>query len=109
MSLKNRCQLVLHYNYNSLNLVRVKMLRYNFVVVDICHGNGTIAFAALCDLAYIFSTNFLIGYFTSKRWVNANITIAVRLEVRYLPLKGATANVVRRDLDLQFQGHEFEM
>ena len=37
----------------------------------------------------------------------ANITIAIREEVWYLPLHGTTANIVYHDLNLYFQGHEF--
>ena len=39
--------------------------------------------------------------------VEANITIAIREEVRYLPSTGANVNVTRHDLDPHFQGHEF--
>ena len=34
-----------------------------------------------------------------------NITIAIKYELMYLQSNGAVANVVHRDLDLYFQGH----
>ena len=37
-------------------------------------------------------------------WDRANITIAIRYEVRYLPSNGAIVNVVLRYLDLYLQG-----
>ena len=50
---------------------------------------------------------FQVVILTSKRWKNANISIAFRYEVRYLLLNGATANTVRHNLDLHILGHEF--
>ena len=35
-----------------------------------------------------------------------NITIAIRYEIRYFPSNGVNAKVIRRDLDLYFQGHK---
>ena len=35
----------------------------------------------------------------------ANISIAIRLEARYLPLNGAITNFEHRDLGLYFQDH----
>ena len=49
---------------------------------------------------------FRLAILTHKRSKNANITIAMRLEVRYLQLNSATANAVRHDLDLHFQCQE---
>ena len=44
---------------------------------------------------------------TSKPWKNANITFVIRQEISYLLSNCTTAKVVRHDLDLHFQGHEF--
>ena len=38
----------------------------------------------------------------------ADITIAIRKEVMYLPSNGAIAKFVHRDLDLHFQGHNLK-
>ena len=45
------------------------------------------------------------GYLVNAH--RANITIAIRWEVRYLPSNGATANVGHHDFDKHFQDHEF--
>ena len=50
---------------------------------------------------------FQVAIFTSKRWRNANITIAIGWDVSYLPSNGATVNVTHLDSDLHFQNHEF--
>ena len=51
-------------------------------------------------------SNFTDCYFNKYRLESARVTIAKRVEVRYLPSNGATANVVYHDFDLYFQGHE---
>ena len=69
-------------------------------------SNGTNSNVVLCDHSLNFQgQTFQVAILTSKRSKNANITIAIRLEVRYLQSNDATANVVH-DLDLHFQGHE---
>ena len=62
----------------------------------------------LCDLDLNFlGQTIQVAIVTSKRSKNANFTIAIRKEVRYLPSNGATANVVHHDHDLHFQDHKF--
>ena len=64
----------------------------------------------LLNLPFSRSKFWYFYYFvnTSKTVKDrANITIAIRYEVRYLPSNGAVANVEHRDFDLHLQGHEF--
>ena len=49
---------------------------------------------------------FRLAILTGIGWKNANITIANGLEVMYLPSNCFTANIVRRDFDVHFQGYE---
>ena len=53
---------------------------------------------------------FQVNNLRNKCWkIQALIAIVVIYEVKYLPSIGATANVVRRDLDLHFKVANFEM
>ena len=58
-----------------------------------------------CDLNFQGQT-FQMAILTIKCWKNTSIT-EIRYGVRYLPSIGATVNVLRSDLNLHFQGHEF--
>ena len=70
-------------------------------------SNLTISNVVLHDLSLNFKgKTFQLAILTSKRSKNANITIAIRLEVRYLQTNGANTNAVHHDLDLHCQGHE---
>ena len=50
---------------------------------------------------------FLFAYVWKTVSDRANITIAIREEVMYLPSIGANGNTLHHDIDLHFQGHEF--
>ena len=55
------------------------------------------------DLTFVFAN---ISLMVRDR---ANITIAIRYEVTYLPSNGTTASVVHHDLDIHFYVTKFEM
>ena len=79
-----------------------------FIEVYICHRmEPSIANGFLELDLYFQGQTTQVNILTSKRWKNADTTIAIRWEVRYLPWNGATVNLVHHDLDLQFQGNNF--
>ena len=72
--------------------------------------NGTIANVVFHDLDLNFQgQTFKLAILTSKRWIKMQtlLTTAIRWEVRYLPLNGATVIVVRHNTDIHLQDHEF--
>ena len=97
------------FNVNISKMVRAneKCSRMTFIEVDICQ-NRTISNVVLHDLDLHFQgQTFQVAIW--QGWKTANITTAIRQEVRHLPLNGATANVVCYDPDLHFQGHKFKI
>ena len=52
----------------------------------------------LCD--------FFLLWISCKLWELAQ-TLLLSWDMKYLPSNGTTVNVIHRDLDLHFQGHEF--
>ena len=88
--------------------MNVLSIRLFLAIAMLQEMNGSISNVVLHDLDLNFQgQTFQVAILTSTFSKNANITIAIRLEVRNLPSNGATANVVNHDLDLFFQGHEF--
>ena len=81
------------------------MLKYEVYTVTYLPMNWSLG--SLRDLSLNFQRQtFQLAMLTSKRSKNANITIAIRQEVRYLQSNGVTANAVHHDLVLNLQGHE---
>ena len=71
-------------------------------------SNVIIANVVLHDLDLnVQGPTFQEAILTSKSWKNANNTIAIKLEDRYLSSNGATANVVNYDFYLYFHGHKY--
>ena len=70
--------------------------------------NGVIAKIVFRDLYLNFKCQtFQVASLTSTRSKNANITIAIKWEVKYFPSDGAIVNDEHHDVDLYFQDHEF--
>ena len=70
-----------------------------------------VALVLFLDLNLHFRNQFgNFSWFANVSWTmrdRSTITIAIRLEVWYSPSNSTIVNVVRRDIDLYFQGHEF--
>ena len=70
-------------------------------------SNGISQVVSLLDLDLHFKVQNLCLFANISQMVKyrTNITIAIRLEPRYLPLNGAITNVVHRELALYSQDH----
>ena len=64
---------------------------------------GPLQIFVFCDVDLRFQgQTFQVAILSTKVWKQANSTLAIRLEVMYLPSHCATANVVHHDLDLHY-------
>ena len=76
------------------------MPNMTFVQVDIRHR--------MAQLLNFQVQTLQLAILTQLRLEKANVTIANKQEVRYLPLNGATATVVHHDFDLNLKVTKFE-
>ena len=97
-------------NLSSIVGVHMYAKGMTFIEAGICHRTPPLRTLFTVNLIINFqSQTFQVSVLTSKRWKVQTLLLPSdkkKSDIN-LPAYGATANVVHRDLDLNFQGHTF--